>query len=190
MKWVIVDDRMQSGYRYEVSARMGRDFHPEFKPELAPAEMLALGVFCGKYMTDTRKEFPSSWFNAPSCRQPVAIARSTTLVSTPASPSPNGARKAGSFQKTRADGSSGIAGITSAAESRMRIGARSNAGKHFIAISIKSKGTVNQEIHFAARVSGRHCCTGRMTVAHSNINAELRSRGYNEQPNGRADCTS
>jgi hypothetical protein len=62
MKWVIVNDRMQSGYRYEVSARMGRDFHPEFKPELAPAEMLALGVFCGKYMTDTRKEFPSSWF--------------------------------------------------------------------------------------------------------------------------------
>jgi len=61
-KWVAVNDCMQKGYRYELSAPAGRSFDPEFKPELTPAEMLALGVFCGKYMTDTRKEFPNSWF--------------------------------------------------------------------------------------------------------------------------------
>ncbi len=61
-KWVTVNDRMQKGYRYELSAPVGRNFHSEFKPQLTPAEMLALGVFCGKYMTDTRKEFPNSWF--------------------------------------------------------------------------------------------------------------------------------
>lgn len=61
-KWVAVNDRMQKGYLYELSAPAGRSFDPEFKPELTPAEMLALGVFCGKYMTDTRKEFPNSWF--------------------------------------------------------------------------------------------------------------------------------
>lgn len=59
---VTVNDSMQQGYSYEISARRGRDFHPEFQPELTPRQMLALGVFCGKYMTDTRKEFPASWF--------------------------------------------------------------------------------------------------------------------------------
>ena len=57
-----VNDRMQQGYRYVLSARMGANFHPEFRPELTPKEMLHLGVFGGKYMTDTTAEFPADWF--------------------------------------------------------------------------------------------------------------------------------
>ena len=57
-----VNDGMQRGYRYELVARTGRDFDPEFRPELTPKEMLRLGVFGGKYMTDTRDEFPADWF--------------------------------------------------------------------------------------------------------------------------------
>ena len=53
---------MQRGYRYELSAPAGRSFDPQFAPELTPRQMLKLGIFCGKYMTDTRKEFPASWF--------------------------------------------------------------------------------------------------------------------------------
>ena len=59
---VSVIDRMQSGYRYERVAPIGRNFHLGFCPELTPKQMLELGVFCGKYMTDARKEFPTSWF--------------------------------------------------------------------------------------------------------------------------------
>lgn len=61
-KLVIVNDKMQRGHRYMLTESVGRNFDPEFKPELTPKEMLELGVFGGKYMTDCRKEFPSSWF--------------------------------------------------------------------------------------------------------------------------------
>lgn len=61
-KKVVVNDRMQKGYAYYLTEPAGRNFDPEFKPELTPKAMLALGVFGGKYMTDCRKEFPASWF--------------------------------------------------------------------------------------------------------------------------------
>ena len=61
-RMVIVRDKMQRGYRYTLSAPAGRNFDPDFTPQLTPAEMLALGVFGGLYMTDCRKEFTKSWF--------------------------------------------------------------------------------------------------------------------------------
>jgi hypothetical protein len=59
---VTVRDKMQRGYRYTLTEPAGRNFDPEFQPQLTPKQMLKLGVFGGKYMTDTRKEFPASWF--------------------------------------------------------------------------------------------------------------------------------
>jgi hypothetical protein len=53
---------MQKNYCYELTEPVGRNFHPDFKPELTPKQMLTLGVFGGKYMTDCKKEFPEDWF--------------------------------------------------------------------------------------------------------------------------------
>ena len=62
MKKVIVNDKMQKGYTYEITSPMGKDFDPDFKPDLTPKEMLELGVFGGVYMRDCQKEFPKDWF--------------------------------------------------------------------------------------------------------------------------------
>ncbi len=59
---IIVNDKMQRNYRYRCTEPVGRNFHPDFKPELTPKEMLALGIFGGRYLTDCRREFPANWF--------------------------------------------------------------------------------------------------------------------------------
>jgi len=61
-KRVEVNDLMQKNYVYFLSEPIGRNFAADFRPELTPKEMLEFGVFGGKYMTDCRNEFPSSWF--------------------------------------------------------------------------------------------------------------------------------
>jgi hypothetical protein len=59
---VVVNDLMQRGYVYFLTEPMGRNFREDFRPELTPKQMLKLGVFGGKYLTDCVKEFPADWF--------------------------------------------------------------------------------------------------------------------------------
>jgi hypothetical protein len=126
-------------------APSGRHIDPEFRPELTPKKMLELGVFCGKYMTDCRKEFPTSLFTRAKLLQD-ATALSIILVSMLASPYQHGATRAGVIPMTRAAGSNGIVVITLAAVCQKRMLARSRAGKQSGATSPTSSAAVNQVI--------------------------------------------
>ncbi len=61
-KKIIVSDLIQKNYTYYLTQPVGKNFDKNFKPELTPKQMLKLGVFGGKYMTDCKKEFPKNWF--------------------------------------------------------------------------------------------------------------------------------
>lgn len=75
MRTVTVNDVMQTNYVYTCTKPVGKNFAEDFKPELTPKEMLALGIFGGVYMRDCRDEFPEDWFTAarlaPGGRDPM-----------------------------------------------------------------------------------------------------------------------
>lgn len=69
-KKIIVNDLMQSGYIYQLTEPEGKNFDIRFKPELTPKQLLKMGIFGGKYMTDCQDEFPQDWFTeAKLCHQ-------------------------------------------------------------------------------------------------------------------------
>lgn len=59
---VRVNEAYQKGYAYELTEPEGKNFDPDFKPELTPAAMLKLGIFGGDYFQEVPHEFPAAWF--------------------------------------------------------------------------------------------------------------------------------
>ena len=58
---IIVNDKMQKNYTYELTEPTGKNFDPKFKPELTPKQILEFGVFGAKHMNDCKKEFSKNW---------------------------------------------------------------------------------------------------------------------------------
>ncbi|MGB0959030.1 MAG: hypothetical protein ACPGVK_02170 [Halocynthiibacter sp.] len=58
----VISDFYQSNYSYDCVAPMGQHFDGGFTPHFSPKEMLAMGVFEGKYLNECTDEFPADWF--------------------------------------------------------------------------------------------------------------------------------
>ncbi|MBN1263033.1 MAG: hypothetical protein JW991_01625 [Candidatus Pacebacteria bacterium] len=61
-KIIVVNDKMQRDYCYQLVEPIGKNFDFDFKPQLTPRQMLSLGVFGGRYLRDCAREFPRDWF--------------------------------------------------------------------------------------------------------------------------------
>ena len=59
---ITYSDNYQRKYEYYLTEQAGKNFAPEFKPELTPKEMLKLGVFGGLYFGDFPSDIPKEWF--------------------------------------------------------------------------------------------------------------------------------
>jgi hypothetical protein len=57
-----VHNKMVRSYTYTLSENPGQGFAAEFRPYMNPGEMLAMGVFEGKYLNDCIGEFPLEWY--------------------------------------------------------------------------------------------------------------------------------
>jgi hypothetical protein len=49
-------------YSYVLEEDAGTGFDPRFKPVLSPGEILFMGAFEGRYLSDCTDEFPKEWF--------------------------------------------------------------------------------------------------------------------------------
>jgi len=59
---IVVENKMQKDYEYELVEPVGENFASDFKPRYTPSQMLTEGVFGGKYCNDQILEFPASWY--------------------------------------------------------------------------------------------------------------------------------
>jgi hypothetical protein len=59
---IISTNKYDDGYTYSLSSPVGEFNRDRFNPVFSPQEMLALGVFEGKYLNDDILEYPLEWF--------------------------------------------------------------------------------------------------------------------------------
>lgn len=66
MKKIKVKNKLQE-YEYILKELEGKQFDPEFKPQLTPKQMLQLGVFGGDYFLGFDQDILKDWFDKTKC---------------------------------------------------------------------------------------------------------------------------
>jgi hypothetical protein len=184
---VTVNDKMQQGYRYEVSAPAGRAFDRQFRPDLTPKQMLELGVFCGKYLTDCRDEFPASWF----ARAKLSLSGrdcSLNYFGVDASQPLSEWRRKGWIHPDDPRGwFQWYCRYYLGRRMPRRTPARSAAGRRCSAMSGKSGNIASPATRRAGGASAKRSCTGRMTAGESRGRDRRFPRG-GEDKGGTSTC--
>lgn len=162
-KKIMINDKLQKGSYYLTEAT-GMNFHPDFKPELTPKEMLELGVFGGKYMTDCKDEFPESWFEKAKLspdKKDISLNYFQVDASMPLS---HWEKKVGFILKIQEVGSNGIVDIITVEGYQMKILGKSNDGKPSKDMLARLRKIAYILTYHVERNNVKLCYTGHMIV--------------------------
>ena len=166
---------MQTGYVYYLTEPPGRNFAPDFRPELTPKEMLALGVFGGKYMADRPRRIPGRLVRAREIERRTSRRRvSITSASTRRNHLRRGDGISGFVRRIPEAGSSGTV-VTTWAGGRRTMCARSGDGARSRDTWRQFESTASPATSSAAGDSGRPCSTGPTTAVRFRRSAHGRS---------------
>ncbi len=187
-KTVTVRDKMQNGYRYERVAGVGRSFDPEFKPQLTPKQMLTLGVFCGKYMTDCRKEFPKSWFSGAKLAKDKRDCSLNYFGVDASQPLSVWKQKGWICEDDPRGWFQWYCRYYMGRRCRARTSGRSAAGRTSRVMSARCRRIASPATRIAGRVSVRRCCTGPMTAGKSESGFGDPVEQVRQAPSGTVIC--
>lgn len=157
---IIVNDKMQQGYSYELSEPEGKNFAPDFRPELSPQQILEYGAFEGKYITDCRKEFPADWFENARLSPARADAEKNCFGVKSRLSLQEWQRRGWIIEPDRAGGFNGIAGIITGGGCRKSTTGRFAGGRLLTATAPKLNTTVCTETWPVVPDNGKPCCNG------------------------------
>lgn len=161
-KKIIASNKYQKSYTYYLTEPIGKNFDPDFKPELTPKQMLKIGVFGGCYLRRFQKNFQKIGLRTQNY-QKRQIQILIFLASKHHSHTKSGLKKDGYITKIHTAGFNGTAGITWVVDVKMML-VKLNDGKPLRVMQAKLKKIVEKVIFSVGQNKDKHYYIGRTIV--------------------------